>query len=74
MDAEVSPGATLSLEKVIAETSRLLERVTVVSPHRAKRGNSSMRPLPSHRDPRAKELYGGAGQIPSMLAGVPARN
>src|SRR4029079_10662044 len=34
MDAEVSPGATLSLEKVIAEDVGFLESVTVVTASR----------------------------------------
>jgi len=71
MDAEVSPGATLSLEKVIAEDVGFLEKVTVVT---ASRETEKLIDAPATItivDPKAKELYGGAGQIPNMLASVP---
>jgi iron complex outermembrane receptor protein len=71
MDAEVSPGATLSLEKEITGVLGTLASVTVVS---ASRETEKLIDAPAAItivDTRNKDLYGGAGQIPSMLAAVP---
>jgi outer membrane receptor protein involved in Fe transport len=71
LDAEVSPGATLSLTKEMSEDSGLLEKVTVYT---ASRETEKLIDAPASItivDPVAKDLYGGAGQVPGMLASVP---
>jgi outer membrane receptor protein involved in Fe transport len=71
LEAEVTPGAAVSLEKEIPMASGLLESVTVYA---ASRETESLIHAPAaitRVDPKAGILDAGAGQIPGMLAGVP---
>ena len=71
LDAEVRPGATLSLIKEMSEDTGFLERVTVYT---ASRETEKLIDAPASItivDPVAKDLYGGAGQVPAMLASIP---